>query len=251
MIGKDGTDMTRTQATRNTAHAFAACRAAGIALWLTAGAVSAQTSLPDRTTASPTAQAVPAASATPPPAPPAVAAKTVPVVITTASGAVTVAVEVERAPVTASNFLRYVDARRLDGVTLYRAVKVQPGMGLVQGGAQNDPKRLFPPIAHEPTSRTGLSHTDGAISMARAAPGSATADFFFVIGNFPSMDAQPGGTGDDARGFAVFGHVVSGMDVLRGVLDAPTSPDKGEGAMKGTMLASPIRILSARRAPGA
>ncbi|HEY0446779.1 MAG TPA: peptidylprolyl isomerase, partial [Allosphingosinicella sp.] len=97
------------------------------------------------------------------------------------------------------------------------------------------------------TSRTGLSHVDGAISMARHEPGSATADFFITVGAMPAMDADPGQPGDNL-GFAVFGRVVEGMDVVRRILDAPTSPTEGEGVMKGQMLASPVRILTARRA---
>lgn len=165
----------------------------------------------------------------------------------TSEGAILLELEKERAPLTTANFLRYVDEKRLDGAGFYRAVKVAAGYGLVQGGVRNDPKRVLPPIAHEPTSRTGLSHVDGAIAMARAAPGSASGDFFITIGAIPSMDADPAQPGDNL-GFAVFGHVVEGMDVIRRILDAPTSPTEGEGVMKGQMLAPPIRIIAARRA---
>jgi peptidyl-prolyl cis-trans isomerase A (cyclophilin A) len=168
------------------------------------------------------------------------------VLLQTGEGSITVELEKERAPVTTANFLRYVDEKRLDGIVFYRAMKVAPGYGLVQGGVR-DPRRLLPPIAHEPTSRTGLSHVDGAISMARHEPGSATADFFITVGAMPAMDADPGQPGDNL-GFAVFGRVVEGMDVVRRILDAPTSPTEGEGVMKGQMLASPVRILTARRA---
>lgn len=165
--------------------------------------------------------------------------------LVTSEGPILLELEKERAPVTTANFLRYVAARRLDGITFYRAVKVQQGYGLVQGGLRNDPKRVYPNIAHEPTTTTGLSHTDGAISMARAAPGSASADFFIVVGGFPTMDADPKLPGDNL-GFAVFGHVVQGMDVVRGILDAPTSATDGPAAMKGQMLVQPVRILTAR-----
>ena len=82
--------------------------------------------------------------------------------------------------------------------------------------------------------------------MARAAPGTAGGDFFIAVGAMPSMDADPTQPGDNA-GFAVFGRVVEGMDVVHRILDAPTSPTAGEGAMKGQMLAAPVRIVSARR----
>lgn len=164
----------------------------------------------------------------------------------TSAGPIVVEVDTVHAPITAANFLRYVDAKRFDGTAFYRATKVAPGLGLIQGGIRNDPERAFPPIAHEPTSRTGLSHTDGTISMARTAPGTATGDFFITIGAIPSMDAQPGQPGDN-QGFAAFGHVVEGMDVVHRILDAPTSPTEGEGVMKGQMLSPQIRIVTARR----
>lgn len=191
-------------------------------------------------------------SAPPPPAaaqPPITAPRPAMVRISlqTSLGPIVIELEKERAPVTTANFLRYVDGKRLDGTGFYRAAKVADGYGLIQGGVRNDPKRVLPPIAHEPTSRTGLTHGDGTISMARAAPGSATGDFFITIGAMPSMDADPAQPGDNA-GFAAFGRVVEGMDVVRQILDAPKSPTEGEGVMKGQMLAPPVRIITARRA---
>ncbi|UAK25177.1 peptidylprolyl isomerase [Sphingomonas nostoxanthinifaciens] len=182
------------------------------------------------------------------PPPPAPVPATVKVALQTSEGTIVLAVEKDRAPITAGNFLRYVDQKRLDGTTFYRVVKVQDNFGLIQGGLRNDPKRVLKPIPHEPTSKTGLSHTDGTISMARAAPGSATADFFITVGDQPSMNADPTQPGDNL-GFAAFGHVVEGMDVVHHLLDAPTSPTAGEGAMKGQMLAAPVKIVTARRVP--
>jgi len=169
------------------------------------------------------------------------------VVLTTSEGPITLALDPVHAPVTTANFLRYVDGKKLDGVTFYRAMKFGPGEGLIQGGARGDPARLFPPIAHEPTSQTGLSHVAGTISMARYAPGSATSDFFITASPMQSLDASASGEGDIA-GFAAFGHVVDGMDVVQKILAAPTSPTEGEGVMKGQMLDPKIMILSARRA---
>ena len=171
---------------------------------------------------------------------------TVRVAVQTSLGMIELAVETERAPLTAGNFLRYVDQKRLDGTAFYRAVKVQEGFGLVQAGVRNDPKRVLPDIAHEPTSRTGLSHTTGTISMARAAPGSASGDFFITVGDMTSMDADPRQPGDNL-GFAAFGKVTAGMDVVLRILDAPKSPTEGEGVMKGQMLDPQIRIVTARR----
>lgn len=185
----------------------------------------------------------PAAPAPPPPAP---TYKVQRVALETTAGRIVIAVEIERAPITGANFLRYVDQKRLDGTSFYRATKIGEGYGLVQGGARNEPKKLFPPIAHEPTTVTGLSHVDGAISMARAEPGSATADFFITIGDLVSMDADPKATGDNL-GFAVFGRVVEGMDVIHAILKSPTSPTDGVGVMKGQMLSPTITITTARR----
>ncbi len=182
------------------------------------------------------------------PAAPAPAA-TVKVTLTTSEGPIVLELQKEKAPITTANFLRYVDQKRYDGVTFYRASKTPnaPEFGLIQGGAQNDPARVLKPIAHEPTTKTGLSHTNGAISMGRFNPGSATSDFFIVVGDMTYMDANPSQPGDNL-GFAVFGKVVEGMDTVRKILAAPTSPTKGEGVMKGEILANPVKIISARRA---
>jgi peptidyl-prolyl cis-trans isomerase A (cyclophilin A) len=172
---------------------------------------------------------------------------TVKVVLKTSLGDILLAVETERAPITAANFLRYVDKKRLDGSEFYRAMAVgeDDQYGLIQGGLRGNPKRVLKPIAHEPTTVTGLSHVNGAMSMARADPGTATADFFIVIGDLVSLDAQPN-SGDP--GYAVFGHVVNGMDVVHVIFGQQRSPTAGEGVMQGQMLAMPVKILTARRA---
>jgi peptidyl-prolyl cis-trans isomerase A (cyclophilin A) len=189
----------------------------------------------------------PAASSASPPAVVTPAPATVKVILKTSLGDIVLAVETGRAPITAANFLRYVDQKRLDGSDFYRAMAVGDDgqYGLIQGGLRGNPKRVLKPISHEPTSVTGLSHLDGAISMARGDPGTATADFFIVIGDLVSLDAQPDG-GDP--GYAVFGHVVDGMDVVHVIFSQPRSPTAGAGVMKGQMLAMPVKILTARRA---
>jgi peptidyl-prolyl cis-trans isomerase A (cyclophilin A) len=171
---------------------------------------------------------------------------TVKVSLVTSDGTIVLALEEERAPVTTANFLRYVDQKKLDGVTFYRTVKVTPTIGFIQGGARNDPKRTLPPIKHEPSSSTGVHAVDSTIAMARNAPGTAAGDFFILVGDEPTMDADPKAGGDN-QGFASFGHVVEGMDVVRKIMDAATSPTEGAGVMKGSMIAAPIRIVSARR----
>ena len=180
-----------------------------------------------------------AAQAQEPPALPRVA-------LETDAGRIVVELDTVRASVTAGNFLRYVDDRRLDGTEFYRAMRTGEGVGLIQGGVR-DPRRHFPPIAHEPTSETGLSHVDGALSAPRFAVGSARADFTIMVGPQTYLDAGPNSASGDGLGYAVFGRVVEGMDVARRILAAPTSPTEGEGALRGQMLSPRIRILTARR----
>ena len=147
--------------------------------------------------------------------------------------------------------MRYVDQKRLDGTVFYRAMKLNfggPGpQGLIQGGTQYDPKRILKPIAHEPTNVTGILHKAGTISMARWEPGTATCDFSILLSDMPALDANPGGTGDVA-GYAAFGRVVEGMDVVQKIHAAPISATKGEGVMRGQMIEPPVRIVTARRA---
>jgi peptidyl-prolyl cis-trans isomerase A (cyclophilin A) len=172
------------------------------------------------------------------------------VALTTEKGVITVDIDAKHAPVTAANFVRYVDQRRFDGITFYRAMHLAWGAqpnGLVQAG-QRDPRRLLPPIAHEPTSATGLLHKAGALSMARNAPGTAAADFSILLSDMPGLDADPASANPESKaGYAVFGNVSAGMEVVRAIWDAPRSPTLGEGVMKGQMLAPPVRILTARR----
>ena len=180
----------------------------------------------------------PAPASTPAPA-------TVRVLLHTSAGDILVALETQRAPITAGNFLHYVDTHRLDGSEFYRAMHTAPDAGLIQGGVRNG-NLLFPPIAHEPTSQTGLSHDDGALSVPRLAVGTARNDFTIMVGPQHYLDAGPGSAGD-GLGYAVFGHVVEGMDVVRRILAAPTSPTEGEGVMRGQMLDPRVRIITARR----
>lgn len=171
------------------------------------------------------------------------------VALVTTKGRIVVELETLRAPLSARNFLRYVDNRRLDGIDFYRAMPAfTAGTGLIQAGVR-DGRRLFPPIAHEPTSQTGLSHVDGALSVPRFAPGTAQGDFTIMVGDQTYLDAGPNSGSGDGLGFAVFGRVVEGMDVVRSILAAPTSPTEGEGVMRGQMLSPRIRILTARRLP--
>jgi peptidyl-prolyl cis-trans isomerase A (cyclophilin A) len=204
-----------------------------VALVFSTGLVAQEPAAPQ-----PDAASVPEA-----PPPPAV----VEVVMRTARGDVRIALEKDRAPGTVGNFLRYVDAKRFDNITFYRAVKISEDgqYGLMQAGLRGNQKLVYKPIAHESTKVTGLSHLDGTISMAMREPGTATADFFFVLGDLTSLDAKPEGTD---VGYAAFGRVTDGLPVLRGMLDLPKSDQAGDGSMKGQMLAEPVKIISIRRA---
>jgi peptidyl-prolyl cis-trans isomerase A (cyclophilin A) len=186
------------------------------------------------------------AQASTPPAPqvPAPAEDLVPVAIDTSLGRIVVALDRAHAPITTANFLHYVDMHRLDGQNFYRSMHVGDG-GLIQGGITTDARKLFAPIAHEPTSKTGLHNVAGAISMANAGPGTARADFFILLSDMPGLDAN--GPGGDANGFAAFGHVTEGMDVVKKIFESPVSATKGEGLMKGQMLDPQVKIIKAAR----
>jgi len=166
---------------------------------------------------------------------------TVSVAIETSAGRIVVALDKAHAPVTTANFLRYVDAHRYDGENFYRAMKVGDG-GLIQGGITSDARKLYPGITHEPTSQTGIRNVAGAISMANAGPGTARSDFFILASDMPSLDA----TASDP-GFAAFGHVTQGMDVVKTILNAPVSATAGEGPMKGQMLEPKVKIIKVER----
>lgn len=175
-------------------------------------------------------------------APPAVKPR---VALQTGMGKIVIELEAKRAPITSANFLAYVDQKKLDGTKFYRAANIR-GAGFIQGGIFHEYRRMLVPIKHEPTSLTGIKHVNGTISMARDAPGTANGDFFICIGTQSYMDAKPGKS-DDAQGFAAFGHVVSGMDVVRKILAAKTPRDFGSGAMRGQMIGKPVVITSATR----
>ncbi|KLI63717.1 peptidylprolyl isomerase [Aurantiacibacter marinus] len=179
--------------------------------------------------------------------------ETAQVVLETTMGNIVIALETERAPITAGNFLRYVEEGRFDGIVFYRAMHLDWGEqpnGLIQGGAQWDPDRILPQIAHEPTTVTGLSHTRGALSMAMGEPGTANGDFSIMLGDQTGLDANP--EAEDPvwqNGYAVFGHVIEGMDVVEAIHAAPIDPAKGEGWMRGEMLGEPVVVVEARRLP--
>ena len=179
--------------------------------------------------------------ATPTPAP----LSAVQVLLHTAQGDIVLALDPVHAPVTAANFLHYIDQKRFDGAQFYRAVAIGDDgqYGLLQGGLFGTRLQPFKPIAHEAPAVTGLHHADGVISMARGEPGTAQSEFFIDIGDMPEYD----GNSVDDPGYAVFGRVESGMDVVRQILAMPRSGDAGGADFHGQMLANPVKIISARR----
>ncbi|WP_426044219.1 peptidylprolyl isomerase [Caulobacter sp. DWR3-1-2] len=180
----------------------------------------------------------------PPPAP--LAKPPVRVALQTPQGRIVIELNVDKAPITSANFLRYVDRKLYDKATFFRASRA-PGAvdyGLIQGGLQN--VGVLAPVAHEPTTLTGLKHLDGTVSVARNAPGTATSDFFICIGDAPYLDANPAAPGDNA-GFAAFGQVVEGMDVVKTILALPTPGKAINPVMKGQILDPPVPITAARR----
>jgi peptidyl-prolyl cis-trans isomerase A (cyclophilin A) len=170
------------------------------------------------------------------------------VALHTTKGVITLELEEAKAPITVRNFLRYVDMKLLDKSDFYRVSHVSnaPDHGLIEGGLRGNRAKVLKPIAHESTLKTGLTHKDGTISMARRAPGTATADFFIVVGDQPGFDADPTAEGDK-NGFAAFGHVADGLDVVQAIFGLPLSATAGVGAMRGEMLKTPVIIRKAER----
>ncbi len=169
------------------------------------------------------------------------------VAIQTSHGVIVVELEDKKATITSANFLRYVDKKKFDGGSFYRASRARgaPEKGSIQGGPSYRTRR-FAPIAHESTRLTGIRHKAGAISMARNEPGSATADFFICASPMAYLDARPGAPGDN-QGFAAFGTVVKGMDVVRKILASKTDGVPQNPSMKGQMINPPVAMVSVRR----
>jgi peptidyl-prolyl cis-trans isomerase A (cyclophilin A) len=164
------------------------------------------------------------------------------VLIKTELGDIIVEIFADKAPITAANFLKYVDNKLYDGTAFFRTVTMdnQPKdeikIEVIQGGQLANDKE-FPAIPLERTSVTGLKHIDRAISMARGGPDSATSSFFFCVGDQPELDFG-GRRNKDGQGFAAFGKVVAGMDVVRKIHQSPK---------ENQSLKPPIKIISIAR----
>ncbi|MBW8860288.1 MAG: peptidylprolyl isomerase [Caulobacter sp.] len=156
----------------------------------------------------------------------------------------------DKAPVTVANFLAYADRHLLDGGTFYRTVSPKNDnnpatISVIQGGLNRDDSPL-PAIAHETTRVTGIRHTDGVISMARDKPGTAGSEFFICLGDNPALDFG-GARNKDGQGFAAFGKVIEGMEVVRRIHDAPTLSKADDPYMKGQILENPVKIQKLSR----
>jgi peptidyl-prolyl cis-trans isomerase A (cyclophilin A) len=149
------------------------------------------------------------------------------VLMKTELGDITVELYQKEAPITAGNFLRYVKEKRMEGAVFYRVVRMdnQPDnkvkIQVIQGGLNADEHVLMlPPIKHETTEQTGILHKDGVISMARVEPGTATSEIFICVGDQPELDFG-GRRNPDGQGFAAFGKVIEGMEVVRKIYRQP------------------------------
>jgi len=166
-------------------------------------------------------------------------------------GAFVIAVDPAKAPITVANYLAYVDARQLDGGKVYRIVTPanQPAskhkIEVVQWGRHqaDDEKAPRPPIAHETTAITGIKHRNGTVSMARLGPGTATAEFFICMGDQPELDFG-GRRNPDGQGFAAFGQVVAGDDVVKALYGKA----EAEQYIKQPIAVRSVRRLSAQEA---
>lgn len=182
-------------------------------------------------------------------------AEAVEVELATALGTILVEVYPHAAPLSARDFLRYVDEGLYDDAGFYRVVRPDndngsPVISVIQGGLLDEQKSLAP-VAHETTEATGLRHVDGALSLARSDPGTGgAAAFFIVLGNQPALDFGSM-RNPDGQGFAVFGRVVDGMDVVRRINALQADAATDDEYVQGQILAEPVRFEARRKpAPG-
>lgn len=172
------------------------------------------------------------------------------VAMTTTLGDIVLEIDVVKAPLTAANFLALVDGEYYDGASFYRSVtyandRGNPRIEVIQGGLGDRPAPL-PPIDHESTKVSGLRHVDGAISMARGDVGTASSEFFICIGDQPGLDFGAE-RNPDRQGFAVFGRVVSGMDVVRRIQQQEAAGASDSEYTAGQILTNPVVISRMRR----
>ena len=170
--------------------------------------------------------------------------KTIMINMETNLGLIQIELYSDKAPITVANFLQYVDEARYDELHFYRVVHMgnQPSnkikIEVIQGGLEIDKHPMeLPPIQHETTKITGIKHEDGTLSMARLEPGTASSEIFICINDQPELNFG-GKRNPDGQGFAAFGKVVSGMDIVRQIQSKPE---------KEQMLVKPVKVNSIKR----
>ncbi len=186
---------------------------------------------------------------------------TVSVVFETAFGAIEVALYPERAPLSTAQFLRYVDGGHYEGAAFYRATHTAAGDAhdVVQGGLRSLPMSTgdqeeapeappFPPIPHETTHDTGIRNERGTLAYARGEPGTANSEFFFNVGDNFVLDTDAGDPTRDGYGYATFGRVIRGMEVLEAIHALPTDAPSEVELVRGQILNDPVAIHAVRRA---
>lgn len=173
------------------------------------------------------------------------------VILETTSGQIEITVYPDKAPISAGDFLRYVDGGHYDGQGFYRVVRAENdprdmGMSLIQGG-RLDQQMVFDPIPHELTTDTGISNAHGAVSIARLEPGTGSATYFFInIGNNDFLDTG-GSRNPDGQGYATFARVTDGLDIARAIQSMETSVESDEAVTQGQILKDPVIITRAYR----
>ncbi len=175
------------------------------------------------------------------------------VVLETAKGTIELEIDVDRAPLSAGSFLAHLDAGLYNGAGFYRTVYPEndngnPKISVIQGGILPGTNGL-PPVDHETTEQTGILHKDGVISLARGEVGTGGgAAFFICVGDQPSLDMGGGrAVSGDGQGFAAFGRVIEGMDVVRAIHQSKPAGDTADAYLAGQILSPPIEIRRAYR----
>ncbi|MCH8336021.1 MAG: peptidylprolyl isomerase, partial [Proteobacteria bacterium] len=170
------------------------------------------------------------------------------ITMTTSQGDIEVDLYMNKAPLTAGNFLKLVEGEHLDGGSFYRVVTYEndngnPRIEVIQGGLGDEGEHSYQGINHETTEQTGILHKDGVISMARGDVGTASSEFFICVGDQPGLDYGKF-RNPDSQGFAAFGQVVSGMDVVRRIIQLPAGGASESDYTKGQILTEPVEIIS-------
>ncbi len=173
------------------------------------------------------------------------------VVMMTSQGDIVLELYPNKAPVSVANFLRYVDGGFYDGASFYRTVTYEndngsPKIEVIQGGIGYSAVAPFPPIQHESTQSTGIRHLDGVLSMARGEVGTASSEFFICLGDQAGLN-HGGMRHSDGQGFAAFGRVVEGMDVVRAIHQLATEDSSEDAYTKGQVISRPVIITRVLR----